>query len=72
MRRTDWTDLAALLFLVALVLFVGRSIYDGLEQREEPTITVESVEFNENCRATRMFVIDMKGYPLRVFDCGEQ
>ncbi len=67
---TDVSDLAALLLLVVLVLFIGRSLYNGLEQREEATIKVESVEFNESCRPTPMFVVDMKGYPLRVFDCG--
>ena len=50
---------------------LGSKLYDLYLYYNEPTITVESVEFNENCRPTHMFVIDMKGYPLRVFDCSE-
>ena len=62
-------DIGTLLLLVILAILVGRIAYSV---EPEPTIIVESVEFNESCKATRMFVVDMKGYPLRVFDCGEE
>jgi len=71
MRMKDVRDIAALLMLLVIVLWFGNKLYDLYLYYNEPTITVESVEFNESCVPTNMFVIDMKGYPLRVFDCGE-
>ena len=65
-------DAIILLLLLFGVVMIGRALYVTYKPYEpEPTIIVESVEFNESCRATRMFVVDMKGYPLRVFDCSE-
>lgn len=68
----DVRDIAAFLLLVLIAAMLGRALYGAYESYERgPTITVESVEFNESCRPTHLFVVDMKGHALRVFDCGD-
>lgn len=69
----DVRDIATILLLVIIMVWLGLAAKAWLDERvKKSAIIVESVEFNESCRPTHLFVVNMKGHPIRVFDCSEE